>query len=92
MGTPAHASETFSKCFGPMRQSQNPGNEIKHKSIDSLLTKKPRLSLTGALCAALCVDVVNDHSGHDRVGAARKRERTRLVRDDPHLDGSADCS
>jgi hypothetical protein len=37
---------------------------------------------------ASCIHVGDHHSGHVRVGDAHERECTRLVRDDPHLDGA----
>ena len=40
--------------------------------------------------AALGVDVADDHPGDVGVGEPDERERARLVRDDPHLDGVID--
>ena len=40
--------------------------------------------------ATVCIDVVNHHPGHVRIGDARERGRTRHVRDDAHLNGSTD--
>ena len=37
--------------------------------------------------ATLCVDVVDHHFGHVRVGDTQEREWTRLVRDYSHLYG-----
>ena len=37
--------------------------------------------------ATVCIDVINHHLGHVRIGDAHERECTRLVRDYAHLDG-----
>jgi hypothetical protein len=41
--------------------------------------------------AALGVEIADDHPGHVGIGEPHDRERTRLVRDDSHLDRTAAC-